>query len=60
MQVESTPQSGNSDLIVDYLQKIGLPVTRENYLAFAYPEGLPEDYGAENEEELPEELREEL
>lgn len=43
-QVESTPQSGSEqDFVVELLQKAGLPVTRENYLGLAYPEGVPED-----------------
>lgn len=50
-------QNGNNDEIMQYMKKIGIPVNRKNYLDFIYPDGLPEDYGAENEMELPEELR---
>lgn len=53
-------QNGSDDPIVEYLEEIGVPVTRENYLNFAYPDGLPEDYGAELEAELPPELQLEL
>ena len=43
-QVESTPQSGSEqDFVVELLQEAGLPLTRENYLGLAYPEGAPED-----------------
>jgi hypothetical protein len=43
--------------VLNLLKKFSLPVTRENYLGLAYPEGLPEQWGAENEMELPQELR---
>ncbi len=57
-QVESIPQSGSKqDFVLNLLKKFSLPVTRENYLGLAYPEGLPEQWGAENEMELPQELR---
>ena len=43
-QVESMPQSGSEqDFVVELLQEAGLPLTRENYLGLAYPEGAPED-----------------
>ena len=43
-QAESAPQSGSEpDFVVKLLQKAGLPVTRENYLGLAYPEGVPDD-----------------
>jgi len=38
--------------------KFNFPVTRENYLGLAYPDGLPEDWGVEFEAGLPEEIRE--
>jgi hypothetical protein len=57
-QMESTPQSGNEqDYVLNLLTKFNLPVTRENYLGLAYPQGLPENWGADNEMELPEKLR---
>lgn len=57
-QMESTPQSGREpDFVEKLLQKANLPVTRENYLGLAYPQGLPENWGADNEMELPEKLR---
>lgn len=57
-QVESTPQSGSEqDFVLNLLKQFNLPVNRENYLGLAYPEGLPKGWGAENEMELPQELR---
>jgi hypothetical protein len=57
-QAESIPQSGKEqDYVLELLQKFKLPLTRENYLGLAYPEGLPKDWGAENEMELPEQFR---
>ena len=54
-QVESTPQSGSEqDFVVELLQEAGLPLTRENYLGLAYPEGAPEDL---DESSLPPEIR---
>lgn len=35
----------------------GAPLTREAYLAFAYPGNLPKTWGAEHEMELPEPFR---
>ena len=57
-QVESMPQSGSEpDYVLNLLKQYKLPLTRDNYLGLAYPEGLPEDWGAENEAELPQEIR---
>ena len=55
--VESTPQNGSEpDFVVELLTKAKLPVTRENYLGLAYPDGVPEDF---DESTLPAQLREE-
>ena len=57
-QAGSTPQSGSGpDYVLELLQKFNLPLTRDNYLGLAYPEGLPEGWGAGNEAELPQEIR---
>lgn len=57
-QAVSTPPSGSEqDFVLNLLKQFNLPVTRENYLGLAYPEGLPAEWGAENEMELPQELR---
>jgi hypothetical protein len=47
----------NKDLILESMKKHGIPVTFENYMGLAYPEGLPDDYGHENHMQLPEEIR---
>ena len=57
-QMESTPQSGKEvDYVLELLKKFNLPLTRENYLGLAYPEGMPETWGAETEGELPKEIQ---
>lgn len=42
------------DYVVELLRKSNLPLTRENYLGLAYPEGVPGDL---DEASLPVELR---
>ncbi len=39
------------------MKRDGLKVTRQNYLEFIFPDGIPDDYGAELEAEMPEHLR---
>ncbi len=46
-----------SDPIVDSLRNSGIPVTRENWLGFNYPDGMPEEWTAEHEAQLPKPLR---
>jgi len=43
--------------LVDWMRRHDIPVTRENYLALAYPEGLPRPWTMEHEMELPAELQ---
>jgi hypothetical protein len=45
------------DIVVEKLKKVGLPVTRENYLFFAYLGNPPEKLSAEEEAQLPRELQ---
>lgn len=45
------------ELIMKQLERLGLPLTREKYLALDYPEGLPLTWGWEGELELPEEVQ---
>ena len=45
------------DYVENLLKKFNVPVTRANYLGLAYPDGLPEDWGAEHEAELPISIR---
>jgi hypothetical protein len=42
---------------LEYMKKNGIPLTRENYLALAYLGDVPEKLGAEEEFEIPEEIR---
>lgn len=39
------------------MEKHGIPVTLDNYLGLAYPDGFPEDYGHDHHMQLPEEIR---
>ena len=57
-QGELTPQLGNSNPVIELLKEYGIPVNRENYLELAYMGDVPEELSAEEELELPEELRE--
>lgn len=51
----STPPSGSEpDYVLQLLQKFNLPLTRENYLGLAYPEGVPPEL---DESSLPPEIR---
>jgi hypothetical protein len=53
--VESDLQSEEEqDYVLDLLRQFNLPVTRENYLGLAYPEGVPEEL---DENSLPEQIR---
>lgn len=56
-QGSTGPEAEETDHILLLLKKFNLPLTRENYLCLAYPDGLPEDWGAEGEAGLPEEIR---
>ena len=42
---------------VEYMKKNGVPLTRENYLDYAYLGNPPSQLSAEEEAELPEELQ---
>lgn len=55
----SSHRPGWDDLL-DYMRKARLPPTRENYLAIAYPDGMPEEWTQELENELPPEFRQSL
>ncbi len=55
--VKKQPSQSEQDYVLDLLQQFKLPLTRDNYLNLAYPEGLPEDWGAEGEASLPKEIR---
>lgn len=44
----------NDDFVLHLLNKYKIPVTKENYIGLAYPEGLPSDF---DESSLPEQVR---
>jgi hypothetical protein len=47
----------NFDLVLQFMKKHNLPVTRESYIAFAYCSEPPDPWTWEHEEDLPEHLR---
>ena len=56
-QMKSTspfPIGEETDYVLELLKQFGLPLTRENYLGLAYPEGLPKDF---DETTLPHQIR---
>jgi len=55
--VKKQPSHSEQDHVLDLLRQFNIPVTRENYLDLAYPEGLPDDWGSEGEAGLPKEIR---
>jgi len=55
--VKKQPSHSEQDHVLDLLRQFNIPVTRENYLDLAYPEGLPDDWGSEGEAGLPIEIR---
>ena len=55
--VKKQPSQSEQDHVLNLLRQFNMPVTRENYLDLAYPEGLPDDWGSEGEAGLPIEIR---
>ena len=55
--VKKQPSQSEQDQVLNLLKQFNMPVTRENYLNLAYPDGLPADWGAEGEPNLPKEIR---
>ena len=55
--VKKQPSQSEQDHVLNLLKQFNMPVTRENYLNLAYPDGLPANWGAEGEASLPEEIR---
>jgi hypothetical protein len=50
--------NGNSkDLVLESMKKHGIPVTFENYMGLAYPDGIPDGFDHEDHMNLPEEIR---
>lgn len=56
-QTELTPQPGNEDGVLALMQRLNLPMTREQYLELAFMGDMPEELGAEEEAGLPEQFR---
>jgi len=52
----SLPLSG-PDPMVEWMQSMGIPITRSRYLSLSYPDGVPDPMPAELEAELPDEIR---
>jgi hypothetical protein len=57
MREAGIPLIPMDDVVLELLHELKMPVTRENYLKIAYLGDPPEEWGAELEAELPEELR---
>ena len=51
-------QNTTNDFLVTWLREQGIPLTRDVYLAIAFPEGEPDPWTAEDEMMLPKELQE--
>jgi len=50
-----TRQNGNEqDFVIELLNKAKIPLTKENYLGLAYPDGVPEDF---DDSTIPEQIR---
>jgi hypothetical protein len=47
----------SNDLILESMKKHGIPLTFENYMGLAHPEGDPEEFDYEGHMNLPEEIR---
>ena len=45
------------DIVLDKMKKENVPLTRDNYLAFAYLGNPPEELSAEEESQLPKEFQ---
>ena len=45
------------DPVLQHLESLQLPLTRENYLEAAYPLGLPDSWSPQDEASLPQEIR---
>ena len=52
--VKKQPSLRAQDHVLDLLKHYNLPLTRDNYLELAYPDGVPEDL---DESSLPSEIR---
>jgi hypothetical protein len=46
-----------TDLLIDWMERHGVPISREKYLALAYGKQLPDPWTYEHELELPKQIR---
>lgn len=53
-------QEEEHDLLLDWMRLKKIVVTREKYLSLAYPDGLPAEWTAELEAQLPRSLQQPL
>jgi hypothetical protein len=56
-EIDGPNYDRRNDFVLALLEKAALPLTRENYLGLAYPEGLPEGWSDIDEMTLPPEIR---
>jgi hypothetical protein len=56
-QAASDRQTGSGDGLIDLICYAGVPITRENYLKLAYMGEPPAELSAEEEMNLPPEVR---
>ena len=54
---ESDHQTGSGDGVIDFMRYTGVPITHENYLDLAYMGEPPKELSAEEEANLPPEVR---
>ena len=45
------------DPVIDYMKRKNIPLNREDYIALAYMDMIPDPWTDEDEESLPEEIR---
>ena len=57
MELDWEDQTFEDDMVVRYLRKLGLPLTRASYLDFNYPDGVPCPLPAEIAASVPRWLR---
>lgn len=50
------PLDGTDPMLVT-MKKYGIPLTRRNYLEMNYPDGFPDPWTAELEDEVPDQFR---
>ena len=56
-QVASTPQLGSNDGVLALMKRLNLPMTRDQFLELAFLGETPDELGAEEEADLPEQFQ---